>query len=306
MQDARCIGVEVANEEGTRRHAADAVVIADGGFSGNPEMLRRFITPHPERLRLRGPAAGRGDGIRIAEAAGAQLIGMPYFYGHVLSADALMREDLCPFPHLDFLAEAGLMVDGRGERFADEGKGRVKGGVYMANAIARTDAGTPNVIFDHAMWESAGREFFCPPNPNLVEAGGALHRAPDLLALERTCGLPEGSLRRTVGDYNRAVESGGLDACSPKRSVRRPVRKIEVAPFYAAPACAAITHTMGGIKVDDRARVLDQHDHPIKGLYAAGSSCGGLEGGPAGGYLGGLIKAVVFGLLAAEAVAAGM
>jgi fumarate reductase flavoprotein subunit len=42
----------------------------------------------------------------------------------------------------------------------------------------------------------------------------------------------------------------------------------------------------------------------IPGLYAAGSACGGIEGGPHAGYVGGLMKALVFGLLAAEDVAA--
>jgi fumarate reductase flavoprotein subunit len=40
-------------------------------------------------------------------------------------------------------------------------------------------------------------------------------------------------------------------------------------------------------------------------LFAAGATTGGLEGGPAAGYVGGLMKAVVFGLLAAECAAGG-
>ena len=68
------------------------------------------------------------------------------------------------------------------------------------------------------------------------------------------------------------------------------------------PICAAITNTMGGIVVDGRARVLDVNDRPIAGLYAAGSTVGGLDGGPHAGYVGGLIKAT-FGLRAAETIA---
>jgi fumarate reductase flavoprotein subunit len=41
----------------------------------------------------------------------------------------------------------------------------------------------------------------------------------------------------------------------------------------------------------------------IEGLYAAGGSTGGLEGGGALGYVGGLIKACVFGLRVAESAA---
>ena len=69
------------------------------------------------------------------------------------------------------------------------------------------------------------------------------------------------------------------------------------------PICVAITNTMGGIVVDGDGRVLDTADRPIPGLYAAGSTVGGLDGGPHAGYVGGLIKATV-ALLAAELIAA--
>jgi fumarate reductase flavoprotein subunit len=69
------------------------------------------------------------------------------------------------------------------------------------------------------------------------------------------------------------------------------------------PICAAITNTMGGIVVDGDGAVLDKSDMPIAGLYAAGSTVGGLDGGPHAGYVGGLIKAVI-ALRAAEAIAA--
>ena len=67
------------------------------------------------------------------------------------------------------------------------------------------------------------------------------------------------------------------------------------------PICSAITNTMGGIVVDGQARVLDTKGSPIPGLFAAGSTVGGLDGGPHSGYVGGLIKAVI-GLIAAETI----
>jgi fumarate reductase flavoprotein subunit len=47
---------------------------------------------------------------------------------------------------------------------------------------------------------------------------------------------------------------------------------------------------------------LRENKTPIQGLYAAGSSVGGIEGGPQASYVGGLMKALVFGMLAAEDV----
>jgi hypothetical protein len=60
---------------------------------------------------------------------------------------------------------------------------------------------------------------------------------------------------------------------------------------------------MGGIVVDGNGAVLDRNDTPLPGLFAAGSTVGGLDGGPNAGYVGGLIKATI-ALRAAEAIAA--
>jgi succinate dehydrogenase/fumarate reductase flavoprotein subunit len=60
---------------------------------------------------------------------------------------------------------------------------------------------------------------------------------------------------------------------------------------------ASITHTIGGIRVDERARVLDAEGQPVAGLLAAGVDAGGVA---SGGYASGLAQALVLGLVAAE------
>jgi succinate dehydrogenase/fumarate reductase flavoprotein subunit len=60
---------------------------------------------------------------------------------------------------------------------------------------------------------------------------------------------------------------------------------------------ASITHTIGGIRVDHRARVLDAEGSPLDGLWAAGVDAGGVS---TGGYASGLAQALVLGLAAAE------
>ena len=64
---------------------------------------------------------------------------------------------------------------------------------------------------------------------------------------------------------------------------------------------ASITHTIGGLRVDDRARVLSEDGTAIEGLYAAGVDAGGVA---TGGYASGLAQALVLGLVAAEHAAA--
>jgi fumarate reductase flavoprotein subunit len=297
MSDGHCRGVRMSTPHGTRTVRAGAVLLADGGFHGNNDMLREFVTPYPERLRLRGTTSGKGDGIRFAQAAGARLVAMEQFYGHIISADALTRESLGLFPFLDFLAMAGLIVDDNGERFVDEGRG----GHAITNALPRHRNALGWVVFDDEIWNTAGRHFFCPPNPNLVMGGGTLYTAENLETLAAQAGLPSDTLISTVMAHNNALASHSTQQLSIPRSLdKHSASPILKPPFHAAPACAAITHTMGGVSVDDRARVLRLDGSPIAGLFAAGSTCGGLEGGRDAVYQGGLVQATVFGLLAAE------
>ena len=65
----------------------------------------------------------------------------------------------------------------------------------------------------------------------------------------------------------------------------------------AVHVAAAVTHTIGGLRIDERARVLDDGGAAIPGLYAAGADVGGIS---TGGYASGLAAALVFGLVAAE------
>jgi fumarate reductase flavoprotein subunit len=228
---------------------------------------------------------------------------MDRFYGHLLAQDALTNDALWPFPMVDHICVAGIVVDGSARRFADEGLG----GVYMTNRLARlTDPLSAVVVFDEAIWNGPAREFILPANPNLVAAGANIQRAESLAALASRLGFPAGALESTVAEYNAAVESGRLAALDPPRTIGAhkawPIRQ---GPFYALRLVGGITFTMGGIAIDDVGRVLNERNAPIPGLYAAGCTTGGLEGGPHAGYVGGLAKSATMALRASDHIAAG-
>jgi fumarate reductase flavoprotein subunit len=293
LDGGRCVGLLARRGGEAIGFAARAVLIADGGFPGNAELFRRHIGPHPERVLQRHAGSALGDGLRMAEAAGAALTRLDRFYGHLLSRDAMTSPGLWPYPQIDAVAAAGIVVDPSGARFLDEGLG----GIAITNALARLDDPLcATVVCDAPIWESAGRAAQIPPNPQLVAGGGTLHRGETLAELARLAGLDAAGLAATVAAYN----AGG--SLSPPRSGTP--RPIATPPFFAIPICAGITNTMGGILTDGHARVRHRGGGVIPGLYAAGGATGGLEGGGSTvGYVGGLIKACVFGLLAAEDVA---
>ena len=309
----RCSGIEALRGGRTVNHPARATVLADGGFQGNPALVRRFISPRPESLTNRNARTGLGDALLMAEAAGARLTGTDRFYGHLLVQESMTNERLWPYPTIDTLASSAIVVDRSGRRFLDEGIG----GVAMTNIIARLDDPlSATAIFDQALWETTGRLEFTPPNPHLVSSGGTLTTAGDLGALAAAIGLPADALADTVRSYNAAIESGAVDSLTPPHSpgrmfgvlrsasTRTELKPIKTPPFYAIRLCAGLTYTMGGIAIDAGTRVIRQDGTPIEGLFAAGACTGGLEGGPMAGYIGGLCKALSLGSIAAASIGA--
>lgn len=301
MREAVCVGVRAREAGREVEFRARAVVLADGGFQANEKFAGQHLTPAPRALKQRNVRTGVGDGLRMAQAAGAALTGLEAFYGHVLSRDAMHNDRIWPYPQLDELAAAGLVVNRQGQRITDEGMG----GVPITNAIARqADPLGTSVIFDEAIWQGPGRAAGIPPNPTLVTAGGTLFKADTIAELATKLGIDAAGLEKSVRDYNAAFAAGKLDQLQPPRSAtRRKPLPLSTTPFYGAPACAGLTYTMGGVRTNAHAQVLRADGAVIGGLYAAGATTGGLEGGPAVGYAGGLMKALTFGLLAAEHVA---
>jgi fumarate reductase flavoprotein subunit len=89
---------------------------------------------------------------------------------------------------------------------------------------------------------------------------------------------------RSVAEMIRVAEELGADV--RRRDGTTAVR-----------VAAGVTHTIGGLRIDTRARVLGEQGEPLPGLYAAGADAGGIF---TGGYGSGLAAALVLGLVAAE------
>jgi fumarate reductase flavoprotein subunit len=245
-----------------RSLTAQAVVLADGGFQANAELMRRYVGT--DKVKLRATDTSVGDGLKMGLANGGIAVNMNGFYGHLLARQALTRDELWPYPMLDGVAAVGIIVGRDGRRFTDESLG----GVRSTNAVAWSD------------------------DP-LVDQDAGVISAPSLEELSARAGIDADGLAATVAalDGKPVPPRGG-------------VVKMRLPPFHAIPLVAGVTFTLGGLKIDGHARVVNAGGQPTDGLYAAGGTAGGLHGGPDVGYAGGLLEAAVFGLIAGESAAA--
>jgi succinate dehydrogenase/fumarate reductase flavoprotein subunit len=112
----------------------------------------------------------------------------------------------------------------------------------------------------------------------------------DREALDRQAG------DRTVGERVEAARNAGGTIVDP---AALPFGTV-VGKSVAVHVIASVTHTIGGLRVDDRARVLGEDGSPVDGVFAAGVDAGGVA---TGGYASGLAQGLVLGLAAAEAAA---
>lgn len=298
-QEGRITGVRVTSEGREQTHAAEAVILASGGFAGNPGLVARYIVRGPGRMRLRAHPWSTGEGLLAAQAAGALTsAGLDEFYGRNLPAPP------AEFPPERFVEVSqlygryALAVNANGERYADEGAD------WSETALTQATARQPGLrawyILDASGLESRIRERTAGEMVEMAaRVGGTVLRAtsPDDLAdgLARR-GVPRAAVLRTLREYNSAIAAGKGGELSPPRT--GPAMPVWVPPFVAVEVAPAITHTIGGLAVDGRCGVLRRTDgRPIPGLYAAGVEAGGVS---AGGYASGLATALVFGKTAAE------
>jgi len=292
-EDGQVTGVR-ARQAGraVRINARRGVILATGGFTQSPRLLRTFAPRWADAVALGGDG-NTGDGLLMAMACGAQLADMGYVEG-TFGAAAVDFPGLAAAaetaPRLLFPHSAGaIIVSSDGRRFVNEGLGYK----VIAGVCARQPGGIAFQVFDQRVMDKS------TPVPSPRDFAGALadgllFQAPTLAALAGLLRIEPSALEETVAAYNGYVRAGA----DPEHG--RPLAaagQIDTAPFYGYPCRAGLTTTYCGVRVSRRLQVIDVFDEPIGGLFAAGEVVGGFHGA---GYLTGtgLGKAAVFGRVA--------
>jgi tricarballylate dehydrogenase len=302
LQDRRgtVTGVTVKGPDGYEDLHARAVVLACGGFEANPEMRTRYLGPGWELCRVRGTRHNTGDGIRAALDIGAQPFG-GWSTCHAVAWDISAppfgdRRILDNFQKHSY--PIGIVVNLRGERFVDEGADfRNHTYAKYGREIMQQPQRTAVQIFDAKTIDMVRDEY------RIREVTKA--QADTIEELAQKLGIDVEGLTRTVrdfnaacqpGDYNPAILDGvGTKGIAPPKS--NWALPIDRPPYTGFVVTCGITFTFGGLRISDKAEVLDLTDRPIPGLYAAGELVGGIF---YGNYLGGagLMSGAVFGRLA--------
>jgi tricarballylate dehydrogenase len=184
-------GVRVRSGSGLEELAArGGVVLACGGFQANVQMRVAHLGRYADSLILRGSRHDTGDGISMALAIGAQAAGQWGDY-HSAVIDARSPKTECGVTAL-YNFQMGIMVNGQGERFLDEGEDyRDNTYVKFGKAIVEQADGVAFCMFDQQTYRRPEfQRAWYPVAPPIVAA------TLDVLAAE--LGVPAANLRRTV------------------------------------------------------------------------------------------------------------
>lgn len=260
-----------------------AVIIAAGGFTANRAMIAAFrpdIDPQtPTTANPRGELldGSTGDGILMAQAAGAKLVDMS-------------AVEVVPFTggRLTDFVGGDVWLNAEGRRFVSEGETFD----VIRSAVEAQPEGRLWVVSDVKSNKGATLP--------VKLMSGTVASAESLEALAKALQVPFTTLRASIDRWNQSVKSGWDQDFN--RPMPAQAQTIDTPPFYYGEERFSIHYTSGGIAISPKAQVLDRDDHPIPGLYAAGETTGGVHGRT---RLGGcaLTDCFVFGRIAGKEAA---
>ncbi len=319
VEDGKVTGVKGTMYDGTpvTAHANKGVIMATGGYAANLQMVvdtnvywsSEYVSTSTKTTNR---SSLQGDGITMAQAAGADVTGMGF-------------TQMMPISWIDNgnLAFGGgnyavYLNPTTGKRFVDETSERdVLSLAEFRNGIEHN--GTKGVFIEIANAEAK------IPGPYLygnedVEWRQYVRTVDQLADLFASLGLDTdaATVRETIENYDKAIMAGeqpeDVKKTNPNRLIGTAEKDengnylpdtytldgVELRVRFMAPSTH---HTMGGIKVDTERHALDVNGNIVPGLYAAGEVTGGIHGG---NRLGGnaIVEIYVSGRTAAQAVTA--
>jgi succinate dehydrogenase/fumarate reductase flavoprotein subunit len=306
----RIVGVEAARDgRSVRIRAGHGVVLTTGGYEFSDEMKINYLKASP--MFFYGNPGNTGDGIRMAQEAGADLWHMNQMVGRAIGHFELDGQEL---NFVIGIHPPGYVITDRyGRRFANEyPQAEMKHSFYYE--LLAYDAEKNEYprnpcywIFDDRHMASgqlvsslggtvgAGYYDWSPDNSKEV-AQGWIKQADTIEELAVLAGFADpDTVVRTVAAYNQGC-AAGQDAFGRPADSLIPLDR---PPYYCVPLYPGGPNTCGGPRRDEHARILNPFGQPIPGLYGAG------ELGEAVGLLypangSNLSESVCFGRLAAE------
>ncbi|CUM63894.1 uncharacterized protein PRCAT00001482001 [Priceomyces carsonii] len=317
----KVVGIEYENLNNKEKIYGDYVVLATGGFSAdfasNDSLIRKF-RPDLLDLPLTNSLLTTGDGQKIAERdVDAQLIQMDQVQVHptgfIKAFDSHTKDEVnykWKFLCGEIVRGIGaILVSPSGNRFVNELTTRDKVSTAIFQSCKILSNNTLSIAGDSAVAIIMLNEsdyLKAPHHIDFYVSKGLMSKLKiadvynlllDLSGVNKE--LIKNSLDQTLNSYNDNIER--QHDSFGRKSFGKVCPSPENSHFYVGLITPVLHFSMGGIKINEEGKVINNDNNVVDGLYAVGEISGGIHGG---NRLGGnsLLECVVFGTNVAESI----
>ena len=290
-KDGRVVGVK-ATMDGSEYtfNAKGGVVLATGGFGANPEMVKKYNPKIDERFKTTDAPGTTGEALYMAERAGAQLVNMGYIQTYPICDPLSGAIELIADARFD----GAIMLNQEGKRFVEELQRRD----VLSEAILNQTGQYCWVLWNDNIGKISNT---VKAHANEYEAftkQGIMTTCDDLKCIADFTKIPFDQLQKTVKRVSDMAGKGN----DKDFNHRAGLMDMQQGKYYVIKAVPSTHHTMGGVRINEKAEALTAEGKVIPGLWAAGEVTGVTHGT---NRLGGnaYTDIIVFGRIAGEAAA---
>ena len=290
-KDGRVVGVK-ATMDGSEYtfNAKGGVVLATGGFGANPEMVKKYNPKIDERFKTTDAPGTTGEALYMAERAGAQLVNMGYIQTYPICDPLSGAIELIADARFD----GAIMLNQEGKRFVEELQRRD----VLSEAILNQTGQYCWVLWNDNIGKISNT---VKAHANEYEAftkQGIMTICDDLKCIADFTKIPFDQLQKTVKRVSDMAGKGN----DKDFNHRSGLVDMQQGKYYVIKAVPSTHHTMGGVRINEKAEALTAEGKVIPGLWAAGEVTGVTHGT---NRLGGnaYTDIIVFGRIAGEAAA---
>ncbi|KZU39005.1 Fumarate reductase flavoprotein subunit [Lactiplantibacillus plantarum] len=290
-KDGRITGVK-AQYQGKRNitfKAKNAVILTTGGFGSNVKMRTKYNKEFDKRYKSTDTAGTTGDGIIMAQQAGAKLTNMKYIQTYPIANPKTGMISLLADTRFD----GAILVNQKGQRFVEELERRD----VISKAILKQPGGYTYQIWNDKIDGISKTKAAHKAEYNELIKEHLLYKADTIDELAKDVNMDPAALKTTITKVNSYAKTGN----DKDFHHRAGLVSLAKGPYYIEKAVPSVHHTMGGLVINKQTQVLNTDGQTIPGLYAAGELTGVIQGS---NRLGGnaIADIITFGRIAGKTV----
>ncbi|MBT1147732.1 FAD-binding protein [Lactiplantibacillus argentoratensis] len=255
----------------------------------NVKMRTKYNKEFDKRYKSTDTAGTTGDGIIMAQQAGAKLTNMKYIQTYPIASPKTGMISLLADTRFD----GAILVNQKGQRFVEELERRD----VISKAILKQPGGYTYQIWNDKIDGISKTKAAHKAEYNELIKEHLLYKADTIDELAKDVNMDPAALKATITKVNRYAKTGN----DKDFHHRAGLVSLAKGPYYIEKAVPSVHHTMGGLVINKQTQVLNTDGQTIPGLYAAGELTGVIQGS---NRLGGnaIADIITFGRIAGKTV----